>query len=531
MGKKDKKKDRKKGKGAEKTASKTEKKAALKLKKELAQKGEDDIEQLIAKFQEEDKKLLEVTEEKCNPPSPRSSLTVLPHPDKDELLFFGGEYFNGSKTFMYNDFYTYNIKKNQWTLLRCPNSPPPRCGHQAVTLSHGGGQMWMFGGEFASPTRSQFYHYRDLWVYHLSHKRWEQIRASHGPSSRSGHRMITYKKQIFIFGGFHETYGDCKYYNDVYTFNLENYQWKKLEPVGNGPTPRSGCQMAVTSEGKIIIYGGYSRQKIKKELEQGIVHTDMYVLLPEVKDGSIEKWKWIQIKQSGIRPSPRCGFAFAPAPGNRLFAFGGVYDEEDENDEMLLSKFYNDLYMLDLERGRWLQIELHGKKKVVEKKSRHHQKLADEAEQSDIEKLENLNIEEEKCSEMQTTSDDGVFTVKIGASSSSKASTIENKKENIEDPKEIFVPLPRMNVCLVVKHGFLYLYGGMFETGDKRLTLADLYALDIHKLDEWYTIIPPNLTQEWVDSESEDSENEGACGKDSSEENETDNSEGSDMEV
>lgn len=34
------KKDKKKGKGAEKTIAKTEKKAALKLKKELAAKGE-----------------------------------------------------------------------------------------------------------------------------------------------------------------------------------------------------------------------------------------------------------------------------------------------------------------------------------------------------------------------------------------------------------------------------------------------------------------------------------------------------------
>ncbi|XP_067130710.1 kelch domain-containing protein 4 [Centruroides vittatus] len=528
MGKKDKKKDKKKGKGAEKTAIKTEKKAALKLKKELALKGEDDIEQLIAKFQEEDKKHQEVVEEKCGPPSLRSSLSVLPHPEKDELLFFGGEYFNGSKTFMYNEFYIYNIKKNQWSLLHCPNSPPPRCAHQAVVVSHGGGQMWIFGGEFASPTRSQFYHYRDLWVYHLSERRWEQIKATHSPSSRSGHRMIAHKKQLILFGGFHETYGDCKYYNDVYVFNIENYQWKKIEPVGNAPSPRSGCQMAVTSEGKVVIYGGYSRQKVKKELEQGTIHTDMFILQTEVKDGSNEKWKWIQVKQSGIKPSPRCGFAFASAPGNRLFAFGGVYDEE-ENDEMLVGKFYNDLFMLDLEKGRWLPIELHGKKES-EKKSRRRQKVSDDDDDTaDIEKIENLNIEEEKCSETQTVSDDGVFTVTIGAASTSKPNDAKFEEEN-EDCKKPFLPLPRMNACLVVKHGILYLFGGMYESGDKRITLADLYSLDIHKLDEWHTTVPPNLTQEWLDSESEESENEGVCGGDD-DDDETGESEESDMEV
>ena len=47
---------------------------------------------------------------------------------------------------------------------------------QAVALKQGGGQLWVFGGEFASPSQSQFYHYRDLWVYHIRDKRWEKIK-------------------------------------------------------------------------------------------------------------------------------------------------------------------------------------------------------------------------------------------------------------------------------------------------------------------------------------------------------------------
>ena len=31
---------------------------------------------------------------------------------------------------MYNDLYIYNIKKNQWSLLKAPNPPPPRSSHQ-----------------------------------------------------------------------------------------------------------------------------------------------------------------------------------------------------------------------------------------------------------------------------------------------------------------------------------------------------------------------------------------------------------------
>ena len=55
--------------------------------------------------------------------------------------------------------------------ISSPNTPPPRCSHQAIMLPLGGGQMWVFGGEFASPSQSQFYHYKDLWVFHVKDMR------------------------------------------------------------------------------------------------------------------------------------------------------------------------------------------------------------------------------------------------------------------------------------------------------------------------------------------------------------------------
>jgi hypothetical protein len=42
---------------------------------------------------------------------------------------------------------------------------------------------------------------------------------------------------------------------------------------------------------------------------------------------------------------------------------------------------------------------------------------------------------------------------------------------------------------LAVKHGLLYVYGGMFEAGDRQVTLSDLYCLDLHKMEEWKTLV------------------------------------------
>lgn len=185
------------------------------------------------------------------------------------------------QTFIYNDLYFFNISSNTWTLLKAPAGPPPRCGHQMVATSANKGQLWLFGGEFASPTQSQFYHYRDLWVYHIGAKQWEKISAPNGPSARSGHRMVHVKKQLIVFGGFHDNLRDYKYFNDVYSFNTETYQWARLETSGTPPAPRSGCCMVPMADGKVLIYGGYSKEKIKKDVDKGRVFADSFLLVPD----------------------------------------------------------------------------------------------------------------------------------------------------------------------------------------------------------------------------------------------------------
>lgn len=95
--------------------------------------------------------------------------------------------------------------------------------------------------------------------------------------------MVYSKKQLFVFGGFHDNLRDYKYFNDVYMFNTENYQWIKLDISGNGPAPRSACNMVALNDGKILIYGGYSKERIKKDLDKGHVYNDMFLLVPDSK--------------------------------------------------------------------------------------------------------------------------------------------------------------------------------------------------------------------------------------------------------
>lgn len=69
-------------------------------------------------------------------------------------------------------------------------------------------------------------------------------------------------------------------------------------------------------------------------------------------DSTGTKWKWMSVKQSGIIPTPRSGCTMVVAPGNKAYAFGGVFDEE-ESEEDIQGTFLNDLNVLDFEKRSW----------------------------------------------------------------------------------------------------------------------------------------------------------------------------------
>uniref|UniRef100_A0A8D8X188 Kelch domain-containing protein 4 n=1 Tax=Cacopsylla melanoneura TaxID=428564 RepID=A0A8D8X188_9HEMI len=481
MGKKDKKN---KGKGAEKTAAKTEKKLCQKLRKRLATLGEEDIEKIVKDIEAEEKRKNKVIEKVVPEPSRRANFSFVPHPDKDQLILFGGEFYDGQKTKMFNDLFFYNIAKNEWRLISAPGAPPPRCSHQMVPLSADKGQLWLFGGEFSSASESQFHHYKDLWVFRMAEKKWEKVVCKDTPPSRSGHRMICVKKHLVVFGGFHDNLRECKYYNDVHIFNLETYSWKRIEPVGTGPSPRSGCQMVPLPDGGILISGGYSKQTVKKDVDKGVVHTDSFVLTPDKNDFENGKWKWSRVKTCGVKISPRSSFPLCLAPPHWAYAFGGVMDIDQDEDDDMESEFYNDLYVLNLESMTWRTVT------VSEKASN---KMDVEGEQE----VEGVEMEEEKV-----LADDGVFKVTQGP-----ARSVPVLKEGSSEGSVVFTPRPRMSCGMAVKHGVLYLYGGLFEKDEVQYTLADFYSLDLKKLNEWKIILEDSLlNHDWHKEESSDSD-------------------------
>ncbi|KAA8590548.1 hypothetical protein FQN60_014482, partial [Etheostoma spectabile] len=291
--------------------------------------------------------------------------------------------------------------------------------------------------------------------------------------------MVLSKKQLLVFGGFHESTRDFIYYNDIYSFSLDTFSWSRLTPSGSGPSPRSACMMKPAPDGiGVIIYGGYSKVRVKKDVEKGTIHSDMFLLKREGKDGQ-EKWSWSRLNPSGNKPPPRSGFSLAVGPAGRALLFGGVCDEEEE--ETLEGDFYNDLYLYDMVKNRWFPGLLRGHKS--EKKKRRRGK-------------------------------------KGGAEGQASAPLVE--------------PCARSSAMATARQGKLFLYGGMFEVGDRQFTLNDFYSLDLNKMDRWEVLVEMDpKTQEWLEeseSEEDEEEEEEAKGAEGVEEGEEESEEESEDE-
>ncbi|KAJ3289497.1 hypothetical protein HDU79_004033 [Rhizoclosmatium sp. JEL0117] len=359
---KDKKKDPKKAleKKAKKAQKQEKKKDKTNVKQATKQKQkqpkvhdeeEEDIDLILSNFQKELEAKEAVTEEHCAPPSRRSCGAFVANPiDLNELILFAGEYYNGQKVALFNDFFIYNIEKNDWRKYISPNSPGPRSSHQLVITNAGRG--FLFGGEFVSPNQTTFFHYKDFWALDLKTYTWEKLEVGKKPSPRSGHRMVLWKHYIILFGGFYDAGNETRYLDDLHVFDTVECKWIVVDIPEPKPTKRSGFDFIVSGD-TLALYGGYTKEVVKGKVARGIIHTDLWTikLSFETKD-----WKWEKRKRGGVAPQPRCGAPMVSFKG-KGYMFGGVCDIK-EDDETIESVCVDEFFQLNVDQCRFYPVNL-----------------------------------------------------------------------------------------------------------------------------------------------------------------------------
>ncbi|KAI9877364.1 MAG: hypothetical protein M1830_004125 [Pleopsidium flavum] len=514
-----------------KKATQKEKKAKSKGREGDDSDAEDvDLDTVLAEYAKQQAQYLKVTEVSCEPPSPRSSSTVIGSPSNDnELFLFGGEYYNGALATFYNHLLIYLIDRDEWRLVTSPNSPLPRSGHAWCRGGNAGG-IYLFGGEFSSPKQGTFYHYNDFWRLDPSTREWNRLESKgKGPPARSGHRMVYYKNYILLFGGFQDTSQQTKYLQDLWIYDCQTFVWHNpvLPPATQKPDARSSFSF-LPHESGAVIYGGYSRVKATvmagkqtKGASQGtrtvlkpVIHQDTWFLrvLPPPMDNleASPTVRWERRKRPANPPNPaRAGATMAYHKGRGIL-FGGVHDIE-ESEEGIESEFFNALFAWNIDRNRYFQLTLRrpkgtGKKQVALDRSggRRGKGKADEEEL-----LRNLAALESKGSILDA---DDMDVVKA-AEEEEALPTSPGKALTME------MPHPRFNAQLAVQDDVLYIFGGTFEKGDREYTFDEMWAIDLGKLDGVKEIYKRDL-ENWEGSDAEESEEED--GEDFEEDDEAD---------
>merc|ERR1712083_621701 len=131
-----------------------------------------------------------------------------------------------------------------------------------------------------------------------------------------------------------------------------------------------------------------------------------------------------------------------------------------------------------------------------------------------MERLDELALEDEETGPSTVTVESGAFTVsstvvgedsRVSQNELSFLGSLGASGSGHGSSKQLTVPSPRFNAGMTFKGGNLYLFGGLWESGEKDYTLKDFYSLDTKKLDTWNTIIEDDVkAMEWVQQDDDD---------------------------
>lgn len=509
----------------EKKAGKKDKKVATKTQEVDSDVEEVDLDAVLAQYAKEQEQYHAITEIASDPPSARTSGTLIASPaNENELFLFGGEYFNGATAKFFNDLHIYSIKQDSWKKLTSPNSPLPRSGH-AWCRAANTKDIYLFGGEFSSPKQGTFYHYNDFWHLDPTNREWTRVETKSktaAPPARSGHRMVGFKQYIILFGGFQDTSATTKYMNDLWIYDCLNFTWHtpKLQAARAIPDARSSFSLLPHDQGAVM-FGGYSRVKTAaggKQQQQGKgkknsgggpasrmvlkpkVHEDTWFLriTPPPADQpstTLPTVSWEKRKKPANAPNPpRAGATMAYHKGRGVM-FGGVHDVE-QSEEMLESEFFSSLFVYNVERNRFMPLTLRRPKANANKKIAQQANVnrRDRGKAAEEELLANLRALELKA---------GVVTGEDSDDEAEQAKEEESEDEQRpEKPRTYEYPHPRFNASLTVQADNLYIYGGTYEKGDREFTFDEMFCISLQSLDGVTEIFKREL-EDWQGSDDE----------------------------
>ncbi|DBA67583.1 TPA: hypothetical protein ACH3X2_001852 [Trebouxia sp. C0005] len=199
---------------------------------------------------------------------------------KQYLYVFGGELtsLNQSSFKHYRDLWRLDLESFKWEQLSSKGGPIARSGHRMVVFKS---KLILFGGFHDDGTGDAKY-FNDVWEYDTEEHTWacrSSAGAGGGPAPRGGCQVTLHGSVLFVFGG-HTAWQEGKQemekvHDDVWALDLQTWQWEKVKKAGMAPTPRTSFAL-VTHKKRAIIFGGVTDQHGKGDHMFSTLHDELY---------------------------------------------------------------------------------------------------------------------------------------------------------------------------------------------------------------------------------------------------------------
>ncbi|KAI9495036.1 hypothetical protein BDB00DRAFT_266955 [Zychaea mexicana] len=279
-----------------------------------------------------------------NTPPPNSFGRSVYIDGSDAMMLLGGITQDTNNQLVPLQMYLYDFASGNWqpwagnsvnTSSNASLAIPPNRKEFSVSLDNQNSRVYVYGGSV-----NQTIVWNDLWVLDLSTMAYSQLPSS--DVARYGHTTsLLSNGQLVVIGGVIVTStGDTGLASmgQLYIFDTRTSTWSMQNTTVTGggllPSTRSAHNAVVGANDQIVIFGGDSG---------GDERTRRYINAVALLDTA--SWTWTVPTAQGIPPSRRSYAAAAILDGTHMtVAFGAS-----------LNMQYNDINVLSLDSGKWLQ--------------------------------------------------------------------------------------------------------------------------------------------------------------------------------
>eukprot|EP00929_Paragymnodinium_shiwhaense_P065966 TRINITY_DN33051_c0_g1_i1.p1 TRINITY_DN33051_c0_g1~~TRINITY_DN33051_c0_g1_i1.p1 ORF type:complete len:887 (-),score=176.30 TRINITY_DN33051_c0_g1_i1:52-2712(-) len=189
-------------------------------------------------------------------PKKRHAFSVAVH-GRCIYFFCGLQHFPGDVTGSF--VYCFSLDQRVWTEVeysgifpaRCPERPYKGCRFGQSCVVHNG-KAWVFGGCIHG-SQEGVVMTNDLYTFDLEEHSWEKIDVQSGlrPPRMSGHDALVCCGRMLLFAGEGAS-------QDIYAFDLVEQRWALLPPVMLGPRPADGRVVCCVSGDRLLAYQQYA---------------------------------------------------------------------------------------------------------------------------------------------------------------------------------------------------------------------------------------------------------------------------------